>query len=37
MSTLAEGEAAPDFMLPADAGADLSLAQFRGRKLVVLF
>lgn len=37
MSTLAEGDAAPDFMLPADAGADLSLAQFRGRKLVLFF
>jgi peroxiredoxin Q/BCP len=37
MSTLAEGDAAPDFTLPADAGADLSLAQFRGRKLAVLF
>jgi len=31
------GEAAPDFELPADGGGVVSLADFRGRKLVLYF
>ncbi len=33
--TLHEGDAAPDFTLARDGGAMLSLADFRGRKLVL--
>ena len=32
---LQEGDAAPDFSLPRDGGGDLSLADFKGRKLVL--
>jgi thioredoxin-dependent peroxiredoxin len=34
---LTEGSKAPDFTLPADAGQDVSLADYRGRKLVIFF
>lgn len=34
---LAEGAEAPDFTLPDDSGATLSLANFKGRKLVIFF
>ena len=34
---LQAGDAAPDFRLPGNAGADLSLANFAGRKLVLYF
>jgi peroxiredoxin Q/BCP len=36
MSTLLPGDLAPDFRLPCDGG-DVSLTDFRGRKLVVFF
>ncbi|MGO4285550.1 redoxin domain-containing protein [Bosea sp. TAB14] len=32
---LQEGEAAPDFRLPRDGGGEVTLAGFRGRKLVL--
>jgi peroxiredoxin Q/BCP len=34
---LAEGERAPDFTLPDENGAEISLADFAGRKLVLFF
>jgi peroxiredoxin Q/BCP len=34
---LAPGDKAPDFALPDDAGASISLASFAGRKLVLYF
>src|SRR5262245_19405425 len=34
---LAEGAKAPDFSLPRDGGGSLSLADFRGQKLVLFF
>jgi thioredoxin-dependent peroxiredoxin len=34
---LAPGDKAPDFDLPDDAGAEISLASFAGRKLVLYF
>jgi peroxiredoxin len=30
------GELAPDFTLPSTTGEDISLSQFRGKKLVLL-
>lgn len=30
------GDKAPDFMLPSTTGQDISLSQFRGKKLVLL-
>jgi peroxiredoxin len=35
-TALEVGEQAPDFLLPATTGGDLSLSRFRGRKLVLL-
>lgn len=35
--TLSEGEKAPSFNLPADGGGTASLADFKGRKLVLYF
>ena len=35
--TLAVGDPAPDFDLPADGGGRVSLAEFKGRKLVLYF
>ncbi len=35
--TLAEGDPAPDFALPADGGGRLSLAELKGRPLVLYF
>lgn len=37
MTSLAPGNPAPDFTLPADDGNPVSLADFRGRKLVLFF
>ncbi len=37
LTTLTEGDAAPRFTLPADGGGSVSLADFRGRKLVLYF
>jgi len=34
---LSEGDAAPDFRLPAGAGDEVSLSDFRGRHVVVYF
>jgi thioredoxin-dependent peroxiredoxin len=34
---LKAGDAAPDFSLPSDAGAEINLASFAGRKLVLYF
>jgi thioredoxin-dependent peroxiredoxin len=34
---LAEGDAAPDFRLPDSTGAEVSLSDFRGRRVVVYF
>jgi peroxiredoxin Q/BCP len=36
-ATLTLGENAPDFTLPRDGGGSLSLADFRGRNLVIYF
>lgn len=36
-NTLAVGDQAPDFSLPADGGRTVSLADYKGRKLVVYF
>ena len=33
----AEGAPAPDFSLPRDGGGTVSLADFKGRKLVLFF
>ncbi len=35
MSRLAEGDTAPKFTLPDDTGAEISLADFRGRKVIL--
>jgi len=35
--TLSVGDKAPDFTLPGDGGAEISLADFRGKKLVLYF
>ncbi|MPZ38088.1 MAG: thioredoxin-dependent thiol peroxidase [Rhizobiales bacterium] len=37
MSTLKEGSKAPPFDLPSDDGGSVSLADFKGRKLVLYF
>jgi thioredoxin-dependent peroxiredoxin len=37
MARLETGDTAPDFTLPSDQGKDVSLADFRGRKLVIFF
>jgi peroxiredoxin Q/BCP len=37
MATIAEGAAAPAFELPRDGGGIVSLADFRGRNLVLFF
>lgn len=37
MARLETGDTAPDFTLPSDQGADVSLADYRGRKLVIFF
>lgn len=37
MSTLAEGQQAPDFTLPRDGGGSVTLASYRGKKLVIYF
>jgi peroxiredoxin Q/BCP len=35
--TLQEGQAAPDFSLPADDGKTVTLAELRGNPVVVYF
>jgi peroxiredoxin len=37
MTGLRFGQPAPDFALPATSGADVRLADFRGRDVVLLF
>jgi len=37
MKRVAEGDLAPDFTLPSHTGEQVSLADFRGKKAVVLF
>jgi len=37
MSTVALGESAPDFDLPATGGVDVKLSEYRGRKVVLYF
>ena len=37
MSELVPGAAAPAFTLPSDAGTDVSLADFAGRKVILYF
>ncbi len=37
MATLKEGSKAPNFSLPRDDGSTVSLADFKGRKLVLFF
>jgi peroxiredoxin Q/BCP len=37
MTAPAKGDKAPDFTLPSDGGGELSLADFKGRKLVLYF
>jgi peroxiredoxin Q/BCP len=37
MVAIAVGDAAPDFTLPSQTGAQVSLADYRGRQTVVLF
>jgi thioredoxin-dependent peroxiredoxin len=34
---LQEGTAAPDFTLPSDSGSDVSLSDYRGKKVVLYF
>ena len=36
-STLSVGDKAPDFTLPSDGSADISLASYRGKKVVLYF
>lgn len=37
MTALKEGDKAPDFSLPADGGKTVSLADYKGKKLVLYF
>ncbi|NGN94140.1 thioredoxin-dependent thiol peroxidase [Nocardioides sp. KC13] len=37
MTRLEPGDVAPDFTLPDDTGAEVSLSSFRGRKVIVYF
>ena len=37
MANLAEGALAPEFTLPRDGGGTVSLAQFRGKSVVLFF
>ena len=37
MSTLKEGDKAPDFELPTDGGGTVNLSHFHGRKVVLYF
>ena len=37
MTRLAPGDTAPDFTLPDDTGAEVSLSDFRGQKVIVYF
>lgn len=37
MTGLKEGDKAPDFSLPADGGKTVSLADYKGKKLVIYF
>lgn len=37
MASLTAGDPAPDFTLPRDGGAKISLSDFKGRKLVLYF
>lgn len=37
MTRLSPGDPAPDFTLPDDTGGEVSLADFRGRKVIVYF
>ncbi len=37
IATLAEGDAAPSFLLPRDGGQSVALTNFAGRKLVIFF
>lgn len=37
MTSLKEGDVAPEFELPDDAGRTVALSQFRGRKVVLYF
>ena len=37
MSTLSEGDKAPDFELPTDGGGPVRLSDFKGRKVVLYF
>lgn len=37
MSTVEEGTKAPDFRMPTDGGGEISLADLKGRKVVLYF
>ncbi|MGH3370648.1 MAG: redoxin domain-containing protein, partial [Nocardioidaceae bacterium] len=37
MTRLEPGDVAPDFTLPDDTGAEVSLSSLRGRKVIVYF
>ncbi len=37
MAALKEGDAAPEFRLPADDGREIALADFRGRQVLLYF
>lgn len=37
MSELSEGDVAPDFTLPGDAGTTIALSQFKGKPVVLFF
>ena len=37
MATLKEGDKAPAFRLPADDGSNVSLADYRGKNVVLYF